>query len=151
MSLAQISQACRQVNFDAVSRPAASTRMNGTERFFDTSVLLYLLSGDACKADTAEYLLEQSGVITVQVLNEFTTVGRRKLKLSYAEIKDVLGTVRGICRVDPLTVEGHDRGIEIAQRYNFSFYDSVIVASALVAGCKSLYTEGLKHNQVMRR
>jgi predicted nucleic acid-binding protein len=123
--------------------------MKETECFFDTSVLLYLLSGDAGKADTAEHLLEQSGIITVQVLNEFTAVGKRKLKLSYAEIKDVLGTVRGICRVDPLTVEGHDRGIEIAQRYNFSFYDSVVVASALVAGCKTLYSEDLKHNQVI--
>jgi predicted nucleic acid-binding protein len=125
--------------------------MNGTERFFDTGVLLYLLSGDAAKADTAEHLLTRPGIISVQVLNEFTAVGKRKLKLSYDEIKDVLGTVRGICRVDPLTVEGHDRGVEIAQRYNFSFYDSVIVASALIAGCKALYSEDLEHNQVIEK
>jgi predicted nucleic acid-binding protein len=123
--------------------------MNGTKCFFDTSVLLYLLSGDTRKADSAERLLEKSGIISVQVLNEFTAVSKRKLKLSYAEIKDVLSTIRAICRVYPLTAEEHDRGTEIAQRYSFSFYDSVIVASALIAGCKTLYSEDLQHDQLI--
>jgi predicted nucleic acid-binding protein len=123
--------------------------MNGTDRFFDTSVLLYLLSGDSGKADTAERLLQQSGTISVQVLNEFTAACKRKLKMPYAEIKDVLGTVRSICPVLPLTIEEHDRGTEIAERYAYSFYDAVIVASALLAGCSTLYSEDLEHGQTI--
>jgi predicted nucleic acid-binding protein len=49
--------------------------------FFDSNVVLYLLSGDAAKADRAEALLEAGGVISVQVLNEVTSVCRRKLKM----------------------------------------------------------------------
>ncbi len=123
--------------------------MSDAEPFFDTCVLLYLLSAETEKADRAEQLLEQSGVISVQVLNEFTAVSVRKLGLSYAEVREVLGTVQTLCVTHTLTVEHHERGTEIAERYGFSFYDSVIVASALLAGCKTLYSEDLQHRQVI--
>lgn len=123
--------------------------MSEVKSFFDTSVLLYLLSAETEKADRAEQLLEQSGAISVQVLNEFTAVAIRKLKLSYAEVREVLGTVRTICVTHALTVEHHEKGTEIAERYGFSFYDSVIVASALLAGCKTLYSEDLQHQQII--
>jgi predicted nucleic acid-binding protein len=64
--------------------------MRGTDSFFDTNVLLYLLSGDAAKADRAEAVLAWGGTISVQVLNEFAAVASRKLGLSYAEIREVL-------------------------------------------------------------
>lgn len=121
------------------------------ESFFDTSVLLYLLSADAEKADRAEELLERSGAISVQVLNEFTVVAIRKLGLSFAEVREVLGTIRAVCVTHPLTIEHHDKASEIAERYGFSFYDSVIVASALLADCKILYSEDLQHQQVIEK
>ena len=123
--------------------------MSDAESFFDTSVLLYLLSAEPEKADRVEELLVQRGAISVQVLNEFTAVATRKLGLSFAEIREVLGTVRAICHTHPLHVEHHDRGVEIAERYRFSFYDSIIIASALIAGCKTLYSEDLQHKQVI--
>lgn len=125
--------------------------MSGADRFFDTSILLYLLSAEAEKADTVERLLEQSGTISVQVLNEFTAVAKGKLKLSFAEITEVLGAVRTVCRIHPLTLEVHDRGLQTAERYGFSVYDSMIVASALLAGCKTLYSEDLHHRQIIDR
>jgi predicted nucleic acid-binding protein len=123
--------------------------MSGAESFFDTSVLLYLLSAETGKADRVEELLEQSGDISVQVLNEFTVVAVRKLGLSFAEAREVLGAIRTLCTTHPLTVEHHDKAAEIAERYGFSFYDSVVVASALLAGCKTLYCEDLQHRQVI--
>jgi predicted nucleic acid-binding protein len=53
--------------------------MPDTETFFDTNVLLYLLSEDAAKADRAEELIANGGVISVQVLNEFAVVASRKV------------------------------------------------------------------------
>src|SRR3954467_8614153 len=114
--------------------------MSAADPFFDTSVLLYLLSSDTQKADRVEALLAESGTISVQVLNEFTAVASRKLKMPLVEIREVLETVRDICRTEPLTIEDHDRACETMERYKFSFYDSVIVASALHAGCKILYS-----------
>lgn len=121
--------------------------MSGDKSFFDTNILLYLLSDDAAKADKAEQVLSAGGVVSVQVLNEFTSVATRKLSMPIAEVREVLNTVRAICRVDPLTVEVHDRGLELAERYRFSLYDSMIVASALLGDCTTLYSEDLQHNQ----
>jgi predicted nucleic acid-binding protein len=123
--------------------------MSGAERFFDTSVLLYLLSGENQRAGRVEGLLERSGVISVQVLNEFAAVATRKLRMSLIEVREVLDIVRTLCRTDPITVECHDRALEIMERYGFSLYDSLIVASALLADCKVLYSEDLQDGQVI--
>jgi predicted nucleic acid-binding protein len=123
--------------------------MNDAEAFLDTSVVMYLLSGDARKADRAEELLEDGGVVSVQVLNEFAAAARRKLGLSWSEIREVLGTVRKLCTTRPVTEEIHERGLEVAERYGFSLYDSMIVAAAQSAGCKTLYTEDLRDRQII--
>ena len=123
--------------------------MRDVDSFFDTSVVLYLISADAAKADRTEDLLARSGVISVQVLNEFTAVATRKFAMPFADVGEILGIVREVCRTDPVTVECHDKGVEIAQRYGFSLYDSVIMASALLASCKTLYSEDLQHLQTI--
>lgn len=117
--------------------------------FFDTNVLLYLLSGDARKAERAEMLIGAGGMISVQVLNEFATVASRKLGMAPSEIREVLGTVRVFCQVAPLTVETHDLGHEIAERYGFRLYDACICAAALLAGCDRLYSEDLQDGQLI--
>lgn len=123
--------------------------MPGVKIFFDTNVLLYLLSEDAAKADRVEELLIGGGTISVQVLNEFAAVASRKLALSWREIKDILGPIRAICEIDPISIETHDGAIEIAGRYGFSFYDSAILASALHSGCRVLYSEDFQHGQLI--
>jgi predicted nucleic acid-binding protein len=121
--------------------------MAGTETFFDTHVLLYLLSGDAAQADRAETVVAAGGVISVQVLNEFASVASRKLGMSWTEIRQVLETVRAICHVVPVSLETYDCGFALSERYGFSIYDSMILASALLAGCKILFTEDLQDGQ----
>jgi predicted nucleic acid-binding protein len=123
--------------------------MLDAETFFDTNVLLYLLSADNARADRAEELLANGGVISVQVLNEFAAVGSRKLGMSWSEITEALDPVRAICEIEPVTVATHDRAIEIAGRYGYSIYDATIVASAIVAGCKTLYSEDLQNGQIV--
>jgi predicted nucleic acid-binding protein len=123
--------------------------MSEAEVFFDTNVLLYLLSNDAAKADRAEALLATGGVVSVQVLNEFASVASRKLTMTIPEVREILSTVRSVCAVKSLDVETHDLGLELAERYGFSIYDSLIVAAAVRAGCAILYTEDLQRGQVI--
>jgi predicted nucleic acid-binding protein len=125
--------------------------MSAAEDFFDTNLLLYLLSADAAKAGRAEALLAQGGTISVQVLNEFVAVASRKLRLSWPEIREVLGPIRAVCSVNPVTTEVHERALQVAERYGFSIYDALIVAAALMAGCKTLYSEDMQHGQVIER
>jgi predicted nucleic acid-binding protein len=121
--------------------------MPATEAFLDTNVLLHLLSSERPKADRAEALLAVGGVISVQVLNEFVSVATRKLAMRVPEVREVLSTVRTLCSVAPLSVETHDLGLDLAERYGFSIYESMIVAAALLAKCRVLYSEDMQHGQ----
>ncbi len=121
--------------------------MSAANVFFDTNILLYLLSEDAAKADRSEDLLADGGVISAQVLNEFAAVASRKLGLAWPEIRELLGTAQSLCRVEPLTIATHERGLALAERYGFAVYDSLIVSAALLAGCRVLWTEDLQDGQ----
>jgi predicted nucleic acid-binding protein len=125
--------------------------MNGGENFFDTDVVLYLLSADAAKADRAEDLLALRGTISVQVLNEFVAVASRKLRMSWIEVREVLAQIRAVCAVEPITIETHERALRIAERYGLGIYDALIVSSALLAGCKTLHSEDMQDGQVIER
>ena len=125
--------------------------MQETDVFFDTNVVLYLLSGDIAKADTAEELLASGGLVSVQVLNELASVASRKLKMSWPEISEVIAQVRLVCPVQPLSITTHERAIALAERYRLSFYDALIVAAALLAGCTTLYSEDMHDAQVIER
>lgn len=123
--------------------------MKGADRFFDTNVLLHLLSGDDAKADRAEGILADGGVISVQILDEFASVTSRKLKMSIAEIRDTLAVIRAICRIVPVNEETHDAGLQVSERYGLSIYDSMVVASALLADCKVVLSQDLQDGQVI--
>ncbi len=123
--------------------------MSAADAFFDTNVVLYLLSADSRKADIAEALLACGGVVSVQVLNEAASVARRKLQMPLTEIREWLAAVRALCRVQPLTEVEHDLALALCERYALSFYDALIAAAALAAGAATLYTEDLQHGQVL--
>ncbi|WP_342221487.1 PIN domain-containing protein [Candidatus Fukatsuia endosymbiont of Tuberolachnus salignus] len=115
-----------------------------SKMFIDSNILLYLLSQDTAKADTVEMLLKGKPTISVQVLNEVTSVCVRKLKMSWQEIGQFLELVRNFCRVVP-TEAIHDGARQIAERHYLSFYDDCIVAAAMTERCRTLYTEDMHH------
>ena len=125
--------------------------MSAGEDFFDTHVLLYLLSADAAKADRAEELLAGGGMVSVQVLNEFASVASRKLRMPWTEIREVLAQVRAVCVVEPMNLETHDAALRVAERYGLSICDALIVAAALQAGCKTLQSEDMQDGQLIDR
>ncbi len=135
--------ACLRISASIVWKPTSVA-----ERFFDTNVLLYLLSSDSSKADRAEAALATGGILSVQVLNEFASVAMRKIRMPLDEIREVLSTVRAVCKIVPITEVTHDRGLEIADRYGLSIYDAMIVASALMANCDTLLSEDMQDGQV---
>jgi predicted nucleic acid-binding protein len=121
--------------------------MSAAERFLDTNVLLYLLSGDHARADCAEKELSAGGVVSIQVLNEFASVASRKLKMSIAEIREVLAAIRAGCTIVPISEETHDLGLQVAERYGLSVYDAMIIAAALLASCKTVISEDMQDGQ----
>lgn len=121
--------------------------MSNARAFFDTNVLIYLLSADSTKADRAETLMAAGGTVSVQVLNEFVAVATRKLGMRLAEIREVLAATRALCTVEPLTIATHDLALDLSERLNLSFYDALIVAAAAAANCTVLYSEDMQDGQ----
>jgi predicted nucleic acid-binding protein len=116
--------------------------------FFDTTVLVYILKEGDKKSAVADRLLAAGGVLSVQVLNEFANVARRKLGMGWKEIEEALANIRDLCSPPAaLTIETHAAALKITKRYNFHIYDSLILASALENRCSILYSEDMQHGQ----
>lgn len=117
--------------------------------FIDSNVILYLLSGDVSKADQAEEIVAVGGMISVQVLNEVTSICHKKLKMEWSEIEAVLEAIKANLEVIPLTEKTHALAVQICKRYQLSFYDANICASAIEAGAKVLLSEDMQDSLVI--
>ena len=127
------------------------------ENFLDTNVFIYLLDEtDAQKRQRAEDLVRRnledgSGCISFQVVQETINIAVRKLGFTHERTRLLLENVlTPLWRVNPTSLL-YQRGLGVQARYGFSFYDSLIVAAALEAGCTRLYTEDLRHGQQIER
>jgi predicted nucleic acid-binding protein len=118
--------------------------------FFDTNVFVYAIVQDDPRSSRAEELLLEGGTVSVQVLNEFVAVVRRKISMPWFEVQFGLENIQRICPNPlPLTVQTHQKALSIAEKYGFQIYDALVVASALEAGCSVLYSEDMQDGQVI--
>ena len=117
--------------------------------FFDTNVLIYIASNDPAKAARAEELIRGGGTINVQVLNEITNVARRKMGLSWPETHAFLALIRGLLPVQAMTLDTHETGLALAERYSLSIYDAMIAAAALHADCDTLWSEDMQDGMMI--
>jgi len=117
--------------------------------FFDTNILVYAQQTGG-KADRARALLAGGGKFSVQVLNEFTAVSRRKQRRDWREITEAVSDV--LTTLDPplaLTLDLHTAARALAEDHRLSFYDALIVAAALEAGCDTLFSEDMQHGRTI--
>lgn len=115
--------------------------------FLDSNILIYVATLDEAKIARSSELLHDDCIVSVQVLNEIANVLRRKRKLPWEKVREFLDIVKQLARVMPLDEDCHEIGLNIAERYGFSIYDSMIVGAALQAGCPILYSEDMQHGQ----
>ena len=118
--------------------------------FIDTNVLVYVASDDPVKAGRAEKIIADGGTISVQVLNELANVARRKMRMTWPETRALLSMIRALLPVQPITVEIHETGLALAERYGLSIYDAMIAASALHAACDMLWSEDMHDGMVIQ-
>ncbi|NBW77683.1 MAG: PIN domain-containing protein [Betaproteobacteria bacterium] len=111
--------------------------------FIDTNVLIYWVDNSS-RADVVEHLLTQQAVISVQVLNEFANVLRRKRAMSLPDVEILCATLIDTCDVVDVSVRTHQTALTLMARYNMSVYDANIVAAAVMSNCAILYTEDMQ-------
>jgi predicted nucleic acid-binding protein len=119
--------------------------------FLDTNVLVYAFTTDR-RAALAQALLERGCLVSVQGLAEFTNVARRRLGMSWPELRAALAAIRSLCpAVLPLDLETHDEALRIAERHGHSIFDALMIAAALRAGCGTLWSEDMQDGMVIDR
>jgi predicted nucleic acid-binding protein len=118
--------------------------------FFDTNVLIYAVAQDEPRCTQAEELLASGGLLSVQILNEFVAVARRKILMSWSDVTEALAAFRVLCPSPlPITIEMHEVALKIAEQHGYNIYDALVVAAALEAGCATLYSEDLHDGQMI--
>jgi len=125
--------------------------------FIDSNVIVYLFDDTApAKQDRAESLIlsgldKGSCCISHQVVQETLNVATRKLNFTVEDASRLLDSIlQPLWKVMP-TLAMYQRSLVIRSRYQYSFYDALIIAAALEAGCNILYSEDLQHGQVIER
>jgi predicted nucleic acid-binding protein len=118
--------------------------------FLDTNILVYAFGYADPRKPIAEDLLLLGGTVSVQVLNEFASVARKKYQMSWDSIKRSIEQTR-VCCPEPrtITLSTHWAALRLCEQYRVGIYDGLILASALEGGCDFLYTEDLQHSQTI--
>jgi predicted nucleic acid-binding protein len=125
---------------------------NKQKNFFDTNVLIYAMAKNDLRASKADALLASGGMVSIQSLNEFVSVARRKLGMSWKEVKEFVDLICVLCPDPaPISLDTHKGALAIAEKYGYSIYDALIASGALEAGCKTLYSEDLQDGQIINR
>ena len=122
------------------------------KHFLDTNVLIYAVAENDPRASKAEALLASGGVVSIQSLNEFVSVARRKLGMSWKDVKEFLDLICILCPDPiPILLDTHRAALTISEKYGYRIYDALIASAALEAGCKTLYSEDLQDGQIVNR
>lgn len=126
--------------------------------FLDTNIFIYTFDPrtpekqSICRELIVDALATQNGLISCQVVQEFLNVATRKFKqpLSDKDCLRYLASVLGpLCEIFP-SIQLYRDAIEISASWKYAFYDSLIIAGALNAGCTSIYTEDMQHGQTVK-
>lgn len=120
------------------------------DSFFDTSVLIYCYTyTELEKRRKARGLVKESVCISLQIIQEFTNVLKKKFGKNSDEILPAIKELKQSFRVHQNSVETVIRATGISEKYQYSFYDSLVLAAALEANCSILYSEDLHNRQVI--
>lgn len=118
--------------------------------FLDTNILIYSVAENDPRAGRAEELLEAGGVVSVQVLNEFVSVVRRKMRMPWKDVSEALDAIRALCQSPvPISISVHESALRIAENQRYEIDDALVVAAALQVGCTILYSEDFQDGQVI--
>jgi predicted nucleic acid-binding protein len=113
--------------------------------FLDINILVYA-NANYPRKSAALACLATGGIVSVQVLNEFANILRKKQRRSWNDIAQALEDVRVLLDPPrPLTLDVHLSALTLARDRNLNLYDALIIAAALEAGCTELLSEDLQH------
>lgn len=117
--------------------------------FIDTNITIYSLCKNSSKAHLAAPLFLNSPTVFTQVLSETANIASKRLGLSIADIRRLILWLEATCQIELISLPTINTALDIRERYQFSWYDSLIIAAALESNCNILYSEDMQHGQLI--
>ena len=119
--------------------------------FIDTNIFVYTQSSiDVNKRDISINIIKNCNCYTsTQVLNEVSNVMFKKLNMQASEIKQIITAINENCRISIISYDMVQMTLDIKERYGYSYYDSLILVSALKSGCQKLFSEDMSDGQII--
>ena len=125
---------------------------NGVRAFLDTNVLIYLYTQDEYnKKEVAQKILNNHYcIVSTQVLNEASNVWFKKCGWNGVRIKQYLDNIEMVCD-EVMLVQKYtiDKALALKDTYGYSYYDCLMIASALESGCEVLFSEDMVNEQTI--
>ena len=121
--------------------------------FLDTNVFVYTQSSiETRKRAISINVIEQEACyVSTQILNEISNVMTKKMKMRTNEVKQIVAAVNAKCIVSLVDYNTVQRALDLKERYGYSYYDCLVLASALESGCQKIYTEDMSDGQVIEK
>lgn len=121
--------------------------------FVDSNIIIYAYSVDEPKKMTIarNILLSDETILSTQTINEFINVTTRKKMLNNVEILEVVDDLFRLFTIETIDQQVIQKALSIADKYHYSYFDSLMLASALQAECLILYSEDMQHNHVLEK
>jgi predicted nucleic acid-binding protein len=117
--------------------------------FLDTNVLIYAYTSDS-RYDQAYEIVSKPFLTSVQALNEFASVARRKFRMEWSEIRSFLNDIQLIAsRISAVGIQAHLAALDLVEKYNLNFYDALMIAAALEAGSTTFVSEDMQNGLVI--
>lgn len=120
-----------------------------SDKFTDSNILLYLFSADTVKKETALRIFNEHPVINLQVIGENMNVCLRDFKFTAEKALNHAQQLQKNCDVRTINTATIESALQLLKRYQYSFWDSLIIASALENNCTILYSEDMQDRQVI--
>jgi len=120
--------------------------------FLDTNILIYFYSeNDDRKRNVAYQVLNEHDCVTsIQVLNESCNVWFNKFKWSAAKIEKHLNNIEMVCdEVLIIQRETINKALALKDRYGYSYFDCLMLASALNDNCGIIFTEDMSNEHII--
>jgi predicted nucleic acid-binding protein len=116
----------------------------------DTNVLIYAFGKqDDDRKVIAKEIITKCNIISLQVVNETVYVLLKKFNFTLPEVETIVQFMKQKFVISDLNIYTLDQTIKISTKYGFSFWDSMMIASALNNHCSVLFTEDMHHNQII--
>ena len=121
--------------------------------FLDTNILVYLYSEDEPeKQSIVLNIFDKVHCVTsTQVLNEFCAVCLRKLRMPSSQVLQSIIEIIENCELCYIDIEIIQKALSLNDKYGYTYYDCLVLASAIFCGCKYFYSEDMQHNQCIER